>query len=143
MLETERSQSMPPAEAVTKGIKVMVRTRYLAHQSAPANNRFVFSYEVRISNESEETVQLKTRHWVITDAQQQVEEVRGEGVVGETPVLEPGRSFKYTSGCILKTTFGTMHGTYQMFLEDGSSFDVEIPAFLLAAPFAGAGGPLN
>lgn len=118
-------------------------SKYLAHQSAPTNNRFVFSYEVTITNDGPDTVQLRTRHWVITDAQQRVEEVRGEGVVGEKPKLESGQSFQYTSGCILKTTFGTMHGSYQMYRADGTRFDAEIPAFLLAAPFAGAGGPLN
>lgn len=143
MLETERSDRLPAVEAVTRGVKVSVVSKYLPHQSAPANNRFVFSYEVTITNEGKEPVQLKTRHWIITDAHQKVEEVRGEGVVGEKPKLDPGQSFQYTSGCILKTTFGTMHGTYQMYRDDGTSFDAEIPAFLLAAPFSGAGGPLN
>ncbi len=143
MLETERPERLPAVEAVTRGVRVSVVSKYLAHQSAPANNRFVFSYEVTVTNDGPDTVQLKTRHWVITDAQQRIEEVRGEGVVGEKPKLDPGQSFQYTSGCILKTTFGTMHGSYQMHLEDGSRFDAEIPAFLLAAPFSGAGGPLN
>ncbi|MCA9550431.1 MAG: Co2+/Mg2+ efflux protein ApaG [Myxococcales bacterium] len=140
MLETERTEAIPPVEATTQGVRVRVVSKYLAHQSAPASNRFVFSYEVTITNEGQETVQLRTRHWIITDGNQRVEEVRGEGVVGEKPVLEPGQSFQYTSGCILKTTFGTMHGTYQMYRKDGSRFDAEIPAFLLAAPFARPAG---
>ena len=143
MLETERSESLPAAEAITQGVRIRVISKYLAHQSAPANNRFVFSYEVTLLNEGPETVRLEARHWIITDGNQRVEEVRGEGVVGEKPVLEPGESFQYTSGCILKTTFGTMHGTYQMVRPDDSTFNAEIPAFLLAAPFAQLGGGLN
>lgn len=140
MLDTEGREELPPVEATTQGVKVRVRSRYLAHQSAPATNRFVFSYQVTITNDGQESVKLETRHWIITDANQKVEEVRGEGVVGEKPLLEPGQSFEYTSGCILETTFGTMHGTYQMFRDDGTSFDARIPDFLLAAPFAGPAG---
>ena len=127
-------------EAITHGVRIRVESRYLAHQSAPAKNRFVFAYTVTITNDSEDTVQLKQRHWVITDASEHVEEVRGDGVVGEQPVLEPQQSFQYTSGCVLKTSFGTMHGSYSMHRTDGAPFEAEIPPFLLAAPFATPGG---
>ena len=128
------------SEAVTAGVRVKVESRYLPHQSTPANNRFVFAYTVTITNEGEDTVKLESRHWIITDGREKVEEVRGEGVVGEKPVLRPGQSFKYTSGCILETTFGTMKGTYQMRRENGTSFDAEISAFMLMTPFASLGG---
>lgn len=128
------------SEAVTEGVRVKVEARYLPHQSVPATNRFVFAYTVTISNEGEETVKLQSRHWVITDGNGKVENVRGEGVVGEKPVLKPTESFKYTSGCILETTWGTMNGTYEMHREDGSTFDAEIGAFMLNTPFALVGG---
>jgi ApaG protein len=120
--------------AVTRGVRVSVEARYLPQQSAPRNQRFVFAYTVTVSNEGEDAVQLRTRHWVITDGNNQVEEVRGEGVVGEKPILEPNQSFQYTSGCVLKTPWGTMNGTYQMHRRDGSWFDAQIAPFLLAAP---------
>lgn len=120
--------------AVTNGVRVIVRSKYLPEQSIPAQGRYVFAYTVRISNEGEDTVQLKTRHWVITDGGGNVQEVRGEGVVGEQPVLKPRQSFEYTSGSILKTPWGTMQGTYQMHREDGSQFDAEIAPFLLSTP---------
>lgn len=129
--------------AVTRGIKVSVESRYLPHQSTPANNRFVFAYTVTITNEGGETVQLRTRHWIITDANNNLEEVKGEGVVGEKPVLAPTQSFQYTSGCILKTAWGTMNGSYQMYKEDGTMFNAEIAPFLLAAPFTAALGVPN
>lgn len=100
----------------------------------PSAGRFVFAYTVTISNQSADVVQLRTRHWIITDATGRVEEVKGEGVVGEKPTLAPNQSFRYTSGCVLKTAWGTMNGTYQMYREDGSMFDAEIAPFLLAAP---------
>lgn len=128
------------SEAVTEGVRVRVESRYLPHQSTPANNRFVFAYTVTIANEGEQTVKLESRHWVITDGREKVEEVRGEGVVGEKPVLKPRQSFKYTSGCILETTFGTMRGTYQMRRDDGSTFEAVISPFLLKTPFATLGG---
>jgi ApaG protein len=96
--------------------------------------RYVFYYTVRISNESSGVVTLVSRHWIITDATDHVEEVRGPGVVGAQPTLEPGQAFEYTSGCVLKTPCGNMHGTYQMVREDGSRFDAEISSFVLAAP---------
>lgn len=117
-----------------------MESRYLPHQSVPATNRFVFAYTVTIRNEGRETVRLESRHWVITHGDGKVEEVRGEGVVGEKPVLEPSKSFKYTSGCVLDTTWGTMNGSYQMFGENGEPFDAEISPFMLKTPFASLGG---
>ncbi|MEL6184905.1 MAG: Co2+/Mg2+ efflux protein ApaG [Myxococcota bacterium] len=128
------------SEALTEGVRVKVESRYLPHQSTPANNRFTFAYTVTITNEGDTTVQLESRHWIITDGREKVEEVRGEGVVGEKPVLRPSQSFKYTSGCRLETTFGTMRGTYQMKRDDGSRFDVMISPFMLKTPFATLGG---
>lgn len=122
--------------AVTRGVRVEVATRFLADQSGPGN--FVFAYTIRISNEGTQTVRLRTRHWIITDAQGGLREVKGDGVVGAQPSLQPGRSFEYTSGCVLPTPRGTMHGTYQMERADGSEFDAEIPLFVLAAPDVGA-----
>lgn len=121
------------SEATTDGVRVTVRSDYLEHQSVPAAGRFVFSYSVQISNEGGRTVRLMTRHWVITDAEGNVREVRGEGVVGRQPVLLPNEAFQYESGCVLRTPWGTMQGTYQMHLEDGSTFDAEIAPFLLAS----------
>lgn len=124
------------SEAVTEGVRVRVESRFVPQQSNPGRGRYVFAYTVRIENGSSSPVQLRTRHWVITDANSRVEEVRGEGVVGEQPVIQPGKSFQYTSGCVLRTAWGTMAGTYQLHREDGSSFDALISPFLLAAPFA-------
>jgi ApaG protein len=129
--------------AMTKGIRVEVESTYLPEQSEPTSKRFVFAYTVTIANEGTETVQLKTRHWIITDATGHVQEVRGEGVVGETPVLKPKDKFEYTSGCILKTPWGTMNGEYQMYKTDGSWFDAEIAPFLLATPGATPAGSPN
>lgn len=122
----------PEVTAVTQGVKVEVETKYMAEQSSAGS--FVFAYTIRISNEGSETVRLRTRHWIITDARGGLREVRGEGVVGAQPTLSPGRSFEYTSGCVLPTPRGTMHGTYQMECADGSEFDAEIPLFVLMAP---------
>jgi ApaG protein len=124
----------PGSIALTHGVRVTVRSQYLEHQSDPAAGRFVFAYTVKIANEGDRTVQLKTRHWVITHADGEVREVRGEGVVGEQPILAPGQEYEYTSGAVLKTTWGTMHGSYQMARDGGGSFDVEIAPFLLASP---------
>jgi len=123
------------SSAVTEGVRVEVATRYLPEQSDPAN--FVFAYTIKITNDGQSTVQLRTRHWIITDAKGGLREVRGDGVVGAQPTLVPGRSFEYTSGCVLPTPRGTMHGTYQMDREDGSELTVEIPLFVLAAPEQG------
>jgi len=128
------------SEAETEGIQVSVVSRYLKEQSAAAKNRFVFAYTVTITNVGTVPATLRTRHWVITDASQKVEEVRGEGVVGEQPHLEPDQSFEYTSGCVLQTPWGTMHGSYQMERPDGGRFDARIETFLLAAPFVTPAG---
>lgn len=131
------------SSATTEGIEVTVRSRYLAEQSAPDQGRYVFAYTVAIANHGERTAQLRTRHWVITDGRGTIEEVRGDGVVGEQPRLAPGQQFQYTSGCVLKTPIGTMHGSYQMQRDDGDAFDAEIAAFSLVAPVRAAPGTMN
>jgi ApaG protein len=128
-------------EKRTRGIRVAVRPEYLPEQSDPGQHYYVWAYHVRIVNESDRTVQLRTRHWRITDAMGRIQEVRGAGVVGEQPVLRPGESFEYTSGTPLPTPSGFMSGTYQMQAEDGSLFEVEIPAFSLDIP--DRSGPLH
>lgn len=115
-------------------IDVDVATRFLDDQSAPEDGRYVFAYTIRIHNRGRVPAQLLRRHWVITDANGEVQEVRGPGVVGEQPRLAPGQSFEYTSGCPLSTPFGSMHGSYQMVLSDGEQFDAEIGAFSLSQP---------
>lgn len=123
------------SEAVTNNVRVEVESQYAPERSQPLQNQWFFHYTVRITNEGEETVQLLSRHWIITDSTGHTEEVRGPGVVGEQPVLSPGESFQYTSGCPLQTSSGVMHGTYQMVTEDGSHFDVEIAPFALHEPY--------
>lgn len=123
-------------EQVTRSIRVRVRPEYLEAQSAPDEGRYFWSYTVEIMNEGSETVQLRSRYWRITDANGHVEEVRGPGVVGQTPVIGPGESFEYTSGCPLKTTSGIMVGSYQMEKTNGTLIDIAIPAFSLDSPFA-------
>lgn len=123
--------------AVTRRIEVTVRPFYLADRSSPADDRYVFAYEVRIANLGEETVRLRNRHWKIADARGRTQEVRGAGVVGEQPVLAPGESFQYTSGAPLATASGIMFGSYEMESERGERFEVEIPAFSLDAPHGG------
>ncbi|WP_321499062.1 Co2+/Mg2+ efflux protein ApaG [Breoghania sp.] len=118
----------------TNGISVVVEPTYLADQSAPADDHYFWAYTVRIVNQSETTVQLISRHWKITDAAGRVQEVRGAGVVGEQPVLRPGASYQYTSGCPLSTTSGFMVGSYEMESERGDLFSVAIPAFPLDIP---------
>jgi ApaG protein len=125
----------PSSEAVTNNVRVEVESQYAPERSQPFQNHWFFHYTVRISNEGDETVQLLSRHWIITDGNGHIEEVRGAGVVGEQPVLSPGESFEYTSGCQLKTSTGTMRGTYQMVTEEGSHFDIEIAPFALAEPY--------
>ena len=127
---------MSTSEAVTDGLRVEVDARYSPENSQPAANQWFFVYSVRISNEGGETCQLMSRHWIIRDATGRIEEVEGDGVVGEQPVLEPGDSFEYTSGCPLPTPFGSMEGTYQMVTERGSHFDAEIARFDLREPGA-------
>lgn len=121
--------------AMTRHIKVAVRPKYLEDQSAPADGHFVWAYHVRIENLGRETVQLLSRLWRITDARGEIHEVRGPGVVGEQPVLEPGDSFEYTSGTPLNTPSGIMAGAYHMENERGETFDVQIPAFSLDSPY--------
>lgn len=122
--------------ALTHGIRVEVRSEFRPERSAPAAGRFLFTYTVRIANEGREAAQLASRHWIITDANGQHEEVRGEGVVGQKPRLGPGDRFDYTSFCILKTPFGSMRGSYQMVREDGRTFEAEIAPFTLMVPGA-------
>jgi ApaG protein len=129
-------QSPAVSSAITRGIRVSVESQYIPEQSMPRQNHYVFAYHVTISNESAETVQLRTRHWIITDGDGNVQEVRGDGVVGEQPILRPGERFEYTSGCVLQTAAGSMHGTYQMHLASGQQFDAEIAPFPLALPYA-------
>ena len=123
------------SEAVTNNVRVEVEAQYAPEHSQPFQNQWFFHYTVRITNEGDETVQLISRHWTITDATGHMEEVKGPGVVGEQPVLAPGESFHYTSGCPLKTSTGVMKGTYQMVDEDGGYFDVEIAPFALHEPY--------
>ena len=125
----------PVSEAVTQNVRVEVISRYSAENSRPLQNEYAFQYTVRITNLGAETVQLLTRHWIITDALEHTEEVQGPGVIGEQPVLGPGESFKYSSWCPLRTPTGTMHGTYQMARGDGTQFDIEIAPFGLKAPY--------
>lgn len=120
--------------SVTRSIRVTVQPVFLDEQSMPAENRYVWAYHVRIENEGPETVQLRTRYWRITDAYGRVQEVRGPGVVGEQPVLEPGGSFEYTSGTPLPTPSGIMTGSYRMESKGGEMFDIDIPAFSLDSP---------
>jgi ApaG protein len=115
-------------------IDVDVATRFLDEQSAPAEHRFVFSYTIQIRNRGEVPARLLTRHWVITDANGKVQEVRGDGVVGEQPWMRPGDSFEYTSGAVLETSVGTMRGSYQMLADDGTRFDAQIAQFTLSIP---------
>jgi len=124
------------SDATTRGIHVAVRARYAPEHSEPERGHWFFLYTVLVTNRGEETAQLVSRHWIITDGNGHVEEVRGPGVVGEQPVLEPGQAFEYTSGCPLPTPFGTMHGSYQMLTGDGEAFDAEIAPFTLAEPHA-------
>lgn len=131
-----RSPQLPESEAVTRGIRVRVVSRYVPERSRPDQKHWFFAYTVRISNESDRTVQLLSRHWIITDAEGKVEEVRGPGVVGKQPRLAPGEEFEYTSACPLQTPFGTMHGTYQMVDESDEAFDIEIAPFALSEPYA-------
>jgi ApaG protein len=123
-------------KAVTRGISVTVTPRYMPEESSPDQGRYFFAYTVEIINTSLDRVQLKARYWKITDAHGHVQEVRGAGVVGEQPVLGPGESFSYTSGCPLATPSGTMQGSYVMETAGGKTFDAEIPAFSLDIPLA-------
>ncbi|KXS31638.1 MAG: Protein ApaG [Candidatus Gallionella acididurans] len=116
------------------GVVVQTQVNYLPEQSDEAGNRFVFSYTITITNLGPLTAKLISRHWIITDANNHVQEVRGQGVVGEQPLLKPGQSFEYTSGTVLATQVGTMRGSYQMQAEDDTLFEAEIPQFVLSVP---------
>jgi ApaG protein len=124
------------SSALTRGIRVTVSSFYLAERSSPANHQYAFAYTVRISNEGRETSQLRARHWIITDGDGKVQEVRGEGVVGAQPLLKPGQHFEYTSWCMLPTPHGSMHGSYQMVTDGGDEFDATIAPFPLALPYS-------
>ena len=123
------------SEAITRGVRVHVESEYAPDQSQPGKNQWFFLYTVTISNEGTDTIQLLTRHWIITDGTGHVEEVRGPGVVGKQPTLRPGESFEYTSGCPLTTPFGVMEGSYQMLSETGERFDVKVAPFTLSEPY--------
>lgn len=123
------------SEAVTRGIRVAVKSEYAPERSRPTESQWFFLYTITIKNEGSDTVQLLSRHWVITNADGQIEEVRGPGVVGQQPVLGPGESFTYTSGCPLRTSFGKMEGTYQMASRSGDRFDIAIAPFTLSEPY--------
>lgn len=120
--------------ATTRGITVIVKPTFLEDQSQPSERYFVWAYHVRIENNGAHTVQLRTRHWRITDGAGRLQEVKGDGVVGEQPTLTPGQAFEYTSGCPLGTPSGIMVGSYQMVAASGEAFDVAIPAFSLDSP---------
>lgn len=123
------------SEATTRGVRVRVRSEYAPERSDPSKNEWFFLYTITISNEGAATVQLLTRHWIITDGTGHVEEVRGPGVVGKQPILRAGESFEYTSGCSLTTPFGMMEGTYQMVDDTGIRFDAAIAPFTLSEPY--------
>lgn len=122
--------------AVTRQIEVLVEPEFLPERSSPENRQFFWAYNIVIVNEGDESVQLKTRHWIITDGRGQQQEVRGEGVVGEQPVIAPGERYEYTSGVPLTTPSGFMTGSYQMVTESGETFDLAIPLFSLDSPDA-------
>ena len=121
-------------ERITRGIKVIVRPQYLEGQSKPDEGQFMWAYTIVVENHGRETVTLRTRYWKITDANGKVQEVRGDGVVGEQPRVRPGEDYQYTSGAVLETAVGTMRGSYQMLSEDGTRFDAAIPEFTLSVP---------
>jgi len=127
---------IPMYQAVTRNIAVTVSPRFMPERSSSEESRYFWAYTIEIRNGGDRTVQLKTRHWVITDGVGQKQEVRGAGVVGEEPMLEPGAAFEYTSGVPLPTPSGFMAGTYGMVTLDGERFDIEIPAFSLDSPHA-------
>lgn len=124
------------SEAVTRDVRVTVQAHYVPERSRPEDDLWFFAYHVIIENVGSQTVQLMSRHWIITDGETRVQEVRGPGVVGEQPVLGPGEKFEYTSACPLPTAFGTMHGSYQMVTLEGDAFDATIAPFSLSLPHA-------
>lgn len=124
------------SEAITRGIKVKVKATFIPQRSSPEDGYYFFAYRVRITNEGDQPAQLLTRHWIITDGSGEVQHVKGAGVIGEQPLLEPGDAFEYTSFCPLPSRVGTMHGSYGMKLTDGEEFDARIAPFRLAVPGA-------
>ena len=122
------------SDAPSNSIQIDVETRYIEEQSIPDQDYYVFAYTITIQNKGNQTAQLISRHWVITDSNQKIQEVQGDGVVGEQPVLKPGEQFVYTSGTMLETSVGTMKGSYQMKANDGSEFDATIGEFVLSTP---------
>ena len=129
-------QGVRTSDSTTRGIRIEVRSEFLAERSSPREEQYLFQYHVRISNIGTETAQLVSREWLITNADGEVERVKGPGVVGEKPVLAPGGAFEYTSFCPLKTSVGSMHGSYQMVTPGGERFDAQIAPFTLAVPNA-------
>lgn len=124
------------SDCTTRGVRVQVVSLYIPERSTPEDDAYFFAYRVRISNLGGEPIRLLSRHWVITDGEGEVEEVQGDGVVGEQPHLQPGEGFEYTSACPLSTRVGTMQGTYQMVTDEGDGFDAQIAPFTLAVPNA-------
>jgi ApaG protein len=124
------------SDTVTRGVRIIARPRFVSEQSDPANDQYLFAYHITIRNEGAETVQLISRHWVITNGEGKAEEVRGPGVVGYQPTLKPGEEFQYTSGCPLNSPVGTMHGEFNMVTAKGEKFDALIGPFRLAVPRA-------
>lgn len=120
--------------AVTEGVRVTVESTFLEEHSSPDENRFAFAYFVTIANEGGQRVQLRRRHWIITDGNGKVQEVTGDGVVGEQPHMRPGEEFQYTSGAVLETSVGIMRGSYRLVAEDGTIFEASIPQFTLSIP---------
>jgi ApaG protein len=124
------------SDTTTNGIRIQVKTQFLPDRSSPGDDQYVFAYHIKISNLGREIAQLISRHWIITTADGETEEVQGAGVVGEQPVLSPGEQFEYTSFCPLKTNVGTMHGSYTMVTPSGEVFQARIAPFTLAVPHA-------
>ena len=135
-VERSSTRSRLGSETTTRGIRIQVRSEFVPERSSPRDSSFLFQYHVRVSNVGTETAQLISREWIITNAEGEVERVKGPGVVGEQPVLHPGWSFEFTSYCPLKTAVGSMQGSYQMLTTDGERFDALISPFTLAVPNA-------
>ena len=135
-IPSRRAKESPVYEASTRGVVVRVKTNYLTEQSDPIESRYVWAYTIEIENHSEDTVQLISRRWLITDGRNHTEEVSGAGVIGEQPRLKPREAFRYTSGCPLTTPSGEMRGAYQMLTDAGEAFEAEVPAFSLHLPGA-------
>jgi len=135
-IPSRRAKESPVYEASTRGVVVRVKTNYLAEQSDPVESRYMWAYTIEIENHSEDTIQLISRRWRITDGHNRTEEVSGAGVIGEQPRLKPREAFRYTSGCPLTTPSGEMRGAYQMLTDTGEAFEAEVPAFSLHLPGA-------